>query len=161
MAFVAKVFAWQVSIGVRDNNAKSSTVQYSVDGTATMANVEAQATAVANAVQALTDAYVTGIDITYQLENNAGDVMNATSEIERKLTMAFIDDGGNTISVRDIPSPVSSIEINGTDTVDPAGTLIADYIAALVAAGAKTSRGDALTTVQRAYVKHRSRKVRA
>lgn len=152
---------WNVAITLEDNNANKAPVSYSVDDTQTEADVTTQAQSVAAALTSLSDAYVSQISITRTYGNTDGNAAPATSEIERKLTLRFVDAFNNVVSTRDVPSPVASIEVAGTDTIDPANALVAAYVSALAAASANTGRGEPLATVKKAWIKHRSRKLRA
>lgn len=155
---------WVVSFSFRDNNGNSGITGVYLDGDLAQADAVDDATAIANAMIAASDARLETVNIARTLRNDDATAPPNTSEVERKLVITLGDDTYPNLSRVSLPSPIFAMEQPRTDTPDPNNAAYAALVTALTGGvltpgtGATSYRGDPLTRVTGAKVSHRNRK---
>lgn len=146
-----------------DNNNNSSTL--TIRPATTLTDVElvtygnAMAAELAGASNAKMAKYTLAKDFFDPLAGGAA----AESEVERKLIIPFTTNIPNHGYVAEIPSPIFSLEIEGTDNVNPGAGAISGIIDGIInglvgiANGAVTVAGVQIQAVGAPFVTHRNR----
>lgn len=154
---------WLVSYTFRDNNNKTATCGVSYAGAMTFAEVELAAEALAVDLDAISSAALDRYGIVRRYVEGTPATPPADSEVERKLIVSLGTATHRGVSSIEVPSPVFTIEINGTDVVDPANALVTALISELTAGlllpgnGPVTWFGADLTRAEPPYIDHRNR----
>lgn len=161
---------WDVTFSFEDNNGNTATVgvHYSAAEGLGFSNIEAVRTAaesLAADLQAVSNASLTKMHITRSVINDAPQAAAPESEVERKLVMSLSTAKYPNVSRVEIPSPVFTIEIPGTDMVHRDEPLVAALINELTAGlvlpgnGPVTYYGADIVGVEDPiYVAHRRRR---
>lgn len=156
---------WTVSYSFRDNNGKTASVSANFSGAWLIADVEARALGLANALQDASDAYLASYTITRRFLNDSVDPKNNSSEVERKLLITGYV-GPRPRTSYEVPSPIFGMEQPNTDLPNPANLQLAVLLAYLhdgsigFANGPTDALGNSLTRVEAKAVRHRTRKPR-
>lgn len=162
MPYVARPF-WNVSFGFIDNNDNVATCSTKLPGDLTLAEVETRVTALAAALQAVSDASVRDANISRTYVQDTPTPAVATSEVERKLIIPMGTDLEPNAVTMEVPSPVFSLEIDGTDVVNQATPSLVTLVGLLTAGalgpgdGSITYYGADITRSGPAYIAHRRR----
>lgn len=163
MAFVPRAY-WDVNLTFVDNNDKGGYCSFKLPGTLLIAEAQGVATAVAGAMQAVSDAALTEMSISRSYVNDAPPVAPATSEVERKLRIPLGTDEFPEVTSIEVPSPAFTLEVNGTDVVDVTTPAVAALVDLLTEGslgpgnGLITYYGADITRAGTPYVTHRNRK---
>lgn len=156
--------AWVVSFLFEDNNGKVSSTSLAVAGAALFAEVEATADGLAVAMEAISNARLKQYSISKRYDNDVVTIAPPESEVERKLKIPFGTAQFPDVTSLEIPSPVFTIEISGTDIVDAANPLVAAVIDEVITGAAGPGNGWAtyygadLTRAGTPFMMHRNRK---
>lgn len=148
-----------LTIAFRDNNGKRSGAQFRLPAAVvTVAEALTRGNAIRDAIAPLVDAEILGATLTFGMTEDASVAALPQSEVERKLVLSLSNgEEGPVRSTVRIPSPIADIEQANTDTVALSNALIVALSTALTN-NVVTNRGEALTSVDDAYVQHVSRK---
>lgn len=166
MAFVPQP-VWSISFTFKDNNDNFASTGIDLPASLPFADASSFASGLGAAMASLSDAYLTRIYITLQLNNDATENIPASAEVERKLALTF-DAGSFKSAFRmEIPSPVFALEQPRTDAADPDNLALTGFIDYMLNGnlgagnGPRTYYGSDLTALAKAVIVHRSRKPRA
>lgn len=158
--------SWQVSFGFIDNNENVARVSTRLPGDLTAAEVDTRVTALGAALQAVSDARLFTADASISYLEDAPVAITPTSEVERKLRIPLgTADFPNATEV-EVPSPIFTLEINGTDVVDPANAALVTLIGLLTQGsvgpgnGSVTYYGADITQAGQPVIVHRNRRPR-
>lgn len=174
VSIVERVFTMALSRGpasaltftLQDNNAQKSGFSLWLPAAAGDLAATTYAGIVRGPLLNLTDASLLRASMSIPFLEDAPAVAPATSEVERKLVLIFNVFGGVGYVKMEIPSPVFGIESPNTNEVDPGNALVAAFVDAVVDGaigtenGATNQYGSQITGLNRAYVRHRDRRVR-
>lgn len=155
---------WTIGFYFRDNNGKTSSTSLSLTGSVLFVEAQAAAAALADALQAVSNARLEDYSIGRTWTNDDTSPIPPESEVERKLRIPFGTAEFADITSLEIPSPVFGIETPGTDVVNPANPLVAAVIDAVLNGAPGTDNGfttyysDDLTRVGTPFVMHRNRR---
>ena len=155
---------WNVTVSFKDNNDKIGVTGFRLPGNLLLSEAQGVATAVGNAMQAVSDAALIDLQLTYAFVNDAPPVPPATSEVERKLRIPLGTARFEDVTAIEVPSPAFTLEVNGTDVVDvttPAVTALVDLLtegSLGPANGLVTYFGEDITRAGTPFVMHRNRR---
>lgn len=161
---------WNVGFTFVDNNGNMAGVgvYYSAEEGLGFSNIEAvrmAAESLASDLQAISNASLVKMTISRSVINDAPQAAAPESEVERKLVMSLSTAKHPNVSRVEVPSPVFTIEIPGTDMVHRDEPLVAALINELTAGlllpgnGPVTYYGaDIIKVEDPIYVAHRRRK---
>jgi hypothetical protein len=155
---------WSVSFTFVDNNYKSATTGVYLPGGTTLSGAETFAADLAGKLQAASDAHLTSYNIFRSYRNDAADPKTPSSEVERKLVVTYADSIAKYVGKMEVPSPLFSMEVEGTDLVPLTNALVAALVDVLTTGnvgplnGPVTWAGSDITQVKTAYITHRHRK---
>lgn len=141
-----------------DNNLKASNVSFNLAATVdTVAEVITAANALRDVIIPVVNARLEGASATVLLtENDPLTPIPAESEVERKLVIDMQGANRRARASFLIPSPVFTVEQNGTDVVAPSAAITA--LVEAIAAQAVTTHGAALVELAGPiYIDHRNR----
>lgn len=151
---------------VRDNNNNRGTVSVNVPSSLNAAELAAWSLAFGLAIENLTDGIVERVYQTITYAQSGTPLSNPTSEVERKLVLPFRGNG-NIRSQVTIPSPLFSLEQDGSDNVNALNAAYLGFIALMLNGtpgaenGAVSFTGGQLTGLTSpGYISHRNRKRR-
>jgi hypothetical protein len=134
----------------RDNNIGRTSV--SLLGTLTYEDASASALEVGARMQAVSDAQLVAITLTYKLTDPAlvGVLAPETSDVERKLRFSFEGATPNLKSRIEVPSVLNTLIVDGTNVADKTNAAVAALITAVLnptlgaGTGPVTASGDDL-----------------
>ena len=165
MAFVPRPY-WNINFGFRDNNEKVASVSTKVPGALTEAEVTTRVTALAAALQAVSDAAIFTATIEKGFVNDTPPTPPTSSEVERKLNIPLGTALVENATSMEVPSPLFSLEIDGTDIVDQTDPLLVTLLGLLTAGalgpgdGSVTYYGDDITRAGAPVITHRNRRAK-
>jgi len=156
----------QASFTLSDNNGKSSFMSFWLPNALTVTEAGTYIASLEAALIALSDARVERATIALSFTQSADYtyVAPATSEVERKLSVRFLDASGFYGFKSEVPSPRFTIEVDGSNNVPLANPALSLFADAMVNGpigpgnGAQTYGGRDLTRIDSATVIHRNRK---
>lgn len=161
MAFVGR--SWMVSFIFRDNNDNFATVSAQLPATLTAAQVETFAAGLSIELQARSSAALASWNMFKVFANDAPPTPAAESEVERKLVLMWSSADGRDLAKMEIPSPVFTLEVDGTDVIPTSAAGLAPLVAIMTNGGAgggngpvTSSRTD-ITKLKNAAISHRYR----
>lgn len=162
MALVPRTI-WSVTYTFRDNNGKTASTSVDLPGTIAYADAANQAVELGSRLQAVSDAALTGVYISSFFYEDAPATPPASSEVERKLRIPLGTADRPAAGFIEVPSPLFTLEIAGTDIVDQTNAALValkDYLVnGPVGAdnGAVNGWGVAYTRSGDAEIVHRTR----
>lgn len=147
------------SLSFRDNNGKNSSMQFYLPAAAnTLTLALERANAIRDAAAALTNARITGGNVSFVLNEDDPGTSVPESEVERKLIFPFVGANIRQRYTAELPSPLFTLEQPLTDAVMQTDPAVLAFINAVIA-NATTNRGETLSNIDRAvYVDHRNRR---
>lgn len=155
-----------VGATIVDNNGNRGNVSVNVPSALNAAELAAWTVALGAALENLSDGYVEKVYQTIVYAQTGVNALNPTSEVERKLFIP-LRGAGNIRGSITVPSPLFSLEQDGTDNVNIANAAYLAFIALLLNGtpgaenGAVSFTGGQFTALaNRPYVTHRTRKRR-
>lgn len=156
---------WEVTFGFADNNGNTATTSVYYPGALTDTQVRDAAALLYAALAAVTDANLTGYSISRTFVEDALGTPPATSEVERKLYLSLGTALDKAAASMNIPSPAFTLEQEGTD-VPVLSSVAFTALRTLLTNGGlgggngvADKRGEDITRVTRAIVRHRNRKL--
>lgn len=157
---------WDVTFTFRDNNGNSATTGVYYPGALTDAEVATAAGLLYAALATVTNANLEGYVISRQYVENAIGTAPPESEVERKLYLALGTADDRAAASMQIPSPTFQLEQDGTD-VPLLGSVAFAALRTLLTNGGlgggngvADKRGEDITRVTKAVVRHRGRELR-
>lgn len=156
----------RVALTFRDNNNKSADMSIYLPGSTTLADAVTFLGDLRSVTVPLTDAALVAGSILVTFDEDAPIDPPNSSEVERKLVVPTRTAVRGVNSRVELPSPIFTIEIDGTDIVDQNNVAVAAFKNFLVNGnlgagnGPITIGGEPITRVEPAYIAHRSRKPR-
>ena len=158
--------SWYVGFSFYDNNDNFASTGVHYPASRSYEEVVDDAQALAQLLEAVSNARLARIDIIATLRNQDVSMPPPESEVERKLSITMGSAQYPNSARLEVPSPIFGLEIPGTDVVNDDNAqwqaLRAGLVGTVMAPGTGVSdyRGVELTSVSRAVVVHRSRKSR-
>lgn len=106
---------WQVNFTFQDNNDKTATVGVAFPGATIFADLLNDVAALATDLAAISDAALVSYTMTRIFNEDTDPTPPASSEVERKLLIPLNAGAYRNASSMEVPSPVFTIEQDGTD----------------------------------------------
>jgi len=155
-----------LSFSLTDNNGKRSSAGFWLPNTISVTDAATYVAALETAIAGLSDARIERATVTlnFTQPDTYVYIAPASSEVERKLAVTFVDGTGFYQFGSEIPSPRFTLEVDGTDSVPLSNAALSLFADAVVNGplgpgnGATTFHGDDLTRILGATVIHRNRK---
>jgi hypothetical protein len=161
MAFTT--LRWDVTYTLRDNNDNYSSVGCALPGALTLAQAETFAAGLAVELQTRSSAALVAYGLNRLYANDAPITPTAESEVERKLVLMWSSADGRDLAKMEIPSPVFTMEVDGTDIIPTSSAALAPLIAIMTNGGAGGGNGPItaartdITKLKNAAISHRYR----
>lgn len=158
--------SWVVGFGFIDNNENVARVSTRLPATLTAAEVDTRMVALGAALQDISDARLFTADATLSYFEDAPVAITPTSEVERKLVIPLGTEDTPNATEMEVPSPRFTLEIDGTDVVNPADADLVVLLGLLTAGsigpgnGSVTYYGADITRAGRPVIRHRNRRAR-
>lgn len=155
-----------VTFTLLDNNGNRGYVSFNIPAGLTLAQIVDTVKGLEVGIAAISDARIERASVELEFTQPAAYTYAAppSSEVERKLAFTFVDATGRYKFTPEVPSPVFTLETNGTDVVNLLDLNVITFTNAVLNGplgagnGAVSYGGSDLTRVLKAYVMHRNRK---